>query len=135
VSFFGASRQWSSLTSHVDERPSSDPPPKANERRAGVTRSTMMGFPCLRLDGDFFASCDHRTGELVVKLNEERATALVDAGKAEPFSPNGRRFREWVAVPHRRHRSWQRLLEEALELAAARGQLRESPTEGRHSRG
>jgi len=40
-------------------------------RRAGVTRSTMIGFPCLRLDGDFFASCDHRTGELVVKLNEE----------------------------------------------------------------
>ena len=32
----------------------------------------MMGFPCLRLDGDFFASCDHRTGNLVVKLNEAR---------------------------------------------------------------
>jgi hypothetical protein len=88
-------------------------------RRAGVTRSTMMGFPCLRLDGDFFASCDHRSGELVLKLNEQRARALVDAGKAEPFAPNGRRFREWVTVPHRRHRSWQPLLEEALELAAA----------------
>ena len=34
-----------------------------------VTRSTMMGFACLRLDGDFFATCDHRTGDLVVKLN------------------------------------------------------------------
>jgi hypothetical protein len=89
-------------------------------RRAGVTRSTMMGFPCLRLDGDFFASRDHRTGELVVKLNEERARALIDAGKAEPFAPNGRRFREWLTVPHRRHRSWPVLLEEALELAAAR---------------
>jgi hypothetical protein len=70
-------------------------------RRAGVTRSTMMGFPCLRLDGDFFASCDHRTGELVVKLDEQRARALVEAGTAEPFAPNGRRFREWVTVPHR----------------------------------
>ena len=88
--------------------------------RAGVTRSTMMGFPCLRLDGDFFASCDHRSGELVVKLDEERACALIDAGKAEPFAPNGRRFREWVTVTHRRHGSWQALLEEALELAAAR---------------
>jgi hypothetical protein len=38
--------------------------------RAGVSRSTMMGFPCLRLAGDFFATCDHRTGHLVVKLNE-----------------------------------------------------------------
>jgi hypothetical protein len=89
-------------------------------RRAGVTRSTMMGFPCLRLDSDFFASCDHRSGELVVKLDEQRARALVDAGKAEPFAPNGRRFREWVTVPHQRHRSWPALLEEALELAAAR---------------
>jgi hypothetical protein len=89
-------------------------------QRAGVSRSTMMGFPCLRLDGDFFASCDHRTGELVVKLNEERATALIDAGKAEPFAPSGRRFREWITVPHRRHRSWQPLLEEALQLAAVR---------------
>jgi hypothetical protein len=89
-------------------------------QRAGVTRSTMMGFPCLRLDGDFFASCDHRSGELVVKLNEQRARALVDTGKAEPFAPNGRRFREWVTVPHQRHRNWQPLLEEALELAVAR---------------
>ena len=40
-------------------------------RRAGVTRSTMMGFPCLRLDGDFFASCDSRSGALVIKLNEQ----------------------------------------------------------------
>ena len=89
-------------------------------QRAGVTRATMMGFPCLRLDGDFFASCDHRTGELVVKLDEQRARALIDAGKAAPFAPNGRRFREWATVPHQRHRSWQPLLEEALALAAAR---------------
>lgn len=47
--------------------------------QAGVTRSTMMGFPCLRLDGDFFASCDHRTGELVVKLDEQRVSALDEA--------------------------------------------------------
>jgi len=30
----------------------------------------MMGLPCLRLDGAFFASCDRRTGDLLVKLPE-----------------------------------------------------------------
>ena len=47
-------------------------------RQAGVTRSTMMGFPCLRLDGDFFASCDRRNGHLVVKLNELLVNVLID---------------------------------------------------------
>lgn len=88
---------------------------------AGVTRSTMMGFPCLRLDGDFFASCDHRSGNLVVKLDEQRVVALVVAGKAEPFAPNGRPFREWASIPVQRHRSWARLLDEALQCAARRG--------------
>ena len=54
----------------------------------------MMGFPCLRLDGDFFASCDRWSGDLVVKLDESRVAALVDADRALPFAPNGRRFRE-----------------------------------------
>lgn len=89
-------------------------------QQAGVTRSTMMGFPCLRLDGDFFATCDRRTGQLVVKLNEDRSSDLVDAGKATAFAPNGRRFREWVSIPHRLHRSWQSLLDEALLRAADR---------------
>jgi hypothetical protein len=86
----------------------------------GVTRSTMMGFACLRLDGDFFASCDHRTGDLVVKLNEPRVSALVDSGIAGPFAPNGRRFREWASIPLSRRRRWGRLLDDALELAAVR---------------
>ena len=86
----------------------------------GVTRSTMMGFACLRLDGDFFATCDHRSGDLVVKLNEQRVSALLDSGAAEPFAPNGRRFREWASIPLERRRRWGRLLDEAVELAAAR---------------
>jgi hypothetical protein len=92
-------------------------------RQAGVTRSTMMGFPCLRLDGDFFASCDHRNGHLVVKLNEQRVNALIDTCKAEPFAPNGRPFREWASIPPHNHRSWRPLLDEALQLAALRRTL------------
>lgn len=89
-------------------------------QQAGVTRSTMMGFPCLRLDGEFFASSDRRTGHLVIKLNEQRVSALIDADKGEPFAPNGRRFREWISIPLTQRRSWASLLDEALELAADR---------------
>jgi hypothetical protein len=88
--------------------------------RAGVTRSTMMGFPCLRLHGDFFATCDRRTGDLVVKLDETRVNMLLASGRGQPFAPNGRRFREWATIPYERHRSWSRLLDDALEAAAAR---------------
>jgi hypothetical protein len=88
--------------------------------RAGVTRSTMMGFPCLRLQGDFFASFDRRNGDLVVKLDEHLVDHLLAAGRAEPFAPNGRRFREWAAVPFARRRTWARHLDSALDAAAAR---------------
>jgi hypothetical protein len=88
--------------------------------QTGVTRSTMMRFPCLRLDGDFFASYDHRTGDLIVKLDADHATKLIDSGHGEPFAPNGRRFREWVAIPDSRHQSWARLLDQAQQAAANR---------------
>jgi hypothetical protein len=88
--------------------------------QAGVTRSTMMGFACLRLEGAFFASCDHRSGDLVVKLDRERVRELVSSNKAQPFAPNGRVFREWAAVPVRLSRTWAGLLDEALQHAANR---------------
>src|SRR4051794_576980 len=66
---------------------------------AAVHRSTMMGLPCVRLDGRFFASLDRRTGALLVKLPEQRVAQVIGAGIGEPFAPAGRTFREWVAVP------------------------------------
>lgn len=80
----------------------------------GVERSTMMGLPCLRIHGAFFASCDRRTGDLLVKLPEPRVDELVAAGRANSFAPAGRRFREWAAIPPERNRTWKRLLDEAL---------------------
>jgi hypothetical protein len=50
--------------------------------RAGVTRATMMGLPCLCIDGQFFGSFDRRTGDLLVKLPEGRVDQLVDEGRA-----------------------------------------------------
>jgi hypothetical protein len=87
--------------------------------QAGVTRSTMMGLPCLRIDGHFFGSFDRLTGDLLVKLPEERVEQLVDGGRAHAFAPAGRRFREWAAISPTRRRSWPALLEEALAFVAA----------------
>src|SRR5690348_13168681 len=83
-----------------------------------VRRSTMMGLPCVRLHGRFFASLDRRTGALLVKLSAQRVAELVAAGDGEPFAPAGRVFREWVAVPRADRRRWRRLLTEARDHAA-----------------
>ena len=83
-----------------------------------VSRSTMMGLPCVRLDGRFFASLDRRTGALVVKLSRDRVAELVAAGEGEPFAPAGRTFREWVAVPSAGQHRWAGLLAEARAMAA-----------------
>ena len=85
--------------------------------RDGVQTGTMMGFPCLRSNGVFFASCDRDTGDLIVKLPEARVDALVAEGDAVAFAPNGRRFREWARVPQRDPARWRELIEEALGFA------------------
>lgn len=76
-----------------------------------VTRSTMMGFPCLRTDGDFFASVHPESGHLIVKLSAARVTEMIENGSGEPFEPAGRRFREWVQVTNRNPEQWALLLE------------------------
>lgn len=85
-----------------------------------VRRSTMMGLPCVRLDGRFFASLDRRTGALLVKLPHQRVTQLIANGHGEPFAPAGRVFREWVAIPRPERGQWRDLLAEARSHAAGR---------------
>jgi hypothetical protein len=86
---------------------------------ATVTRSTMMGLPCLRTCGRFFASFDRRTAALLVKLPAARVDELIQSGAAEPFAPSGRRFREWASIDSGRSELWPPLLDEALEFVAA----------------
>ncbi len=84
---------------------------------AGAERSTMMGFPCLRINGVFFASLDHRSGDLIVKLPAERVDQLIDDGTANPFAPNGRRFKECANIADRDELLWDNLTHEALKFA------------------
>lgn len=89
----------------------------ANE---AVSRGTIMGFPCLRVNGDFFASADHRTGDLVVKLPAERVQELIESGVGQPFAPNGRQFREWVTLADRDAARWEALMHEACTFVGSK---------------
>jgi hypothetical protein len=82
-----------------------------------VTRSTMMGYPCLRANGAFFACVERTTGHLIVKLPAPRVSELVATGQALPFAPNGRTFREWAAFPAADPDEWSALLAEARTFA------------------
>jgi len=83
-----------------------------------VHRSTMMGLPCVRLAGRFFASLDRRSGALLLKLPAPRVAQLIAAGHGEAFAPAGRVFREWVAIPTPDRRRWRSLLGDARDHAA-----------------
>ena len=79
----------------------------------GVTQGTMMGYPCLRANGAFFACIERATGHLIVKLPAHRVSELAATGQALPFAPNGRTFREWAAFPVADPAEWRALLAEA----------------------
>ena len=85
-----------------------------------ITRSTMMGLPCLRLDGAFFASLDKRSGELLVKLPADEVSARVDRGEGRAFAPAGRVFREWLAIDPDSEEEWRNAMAAALDFAATR---------------
>jgi len=82
-----------------------------------VTQGTMMGYPCLRSNGAFFACVERATGHLIVKLPGQRVKELVTTGQALPFAPNGRAFREWAAFPVADPVEWRALLAEARGFA------------------
>jgi hypothetical protein len=84
-----------------------------------VARGTMMGFPCLRVSGAFFACCDHRSGDLIVKLPRYRVEQLIEAGAGQPFAPAGRTFREWILIGGPRDQArWAELIDEARLFVA-----------------
>lgn len=86
--------------------------------KQNITKSTMMGFPCLRVNGDFFASCDREKGNLIVKLPKDRVQELIGSGVGQDFAPNGRKFKEWMAVELREEKLWNSLIDEALVFVA-----------------
>jgi hypothetical protein len=82
-----------------------------------IGRSTMMGYPCVRLARQFLASYDEKSGRLIVKLPSDRVAELVSAGTGDQFAPAGKVFREWIAVPTIHRQLWRTLLAEAVTFA------------------
>lgn len=82
---------------------------------------TMMGHPCLRVNGAFFATAGHAGHELIVKLPALRVNELIADGAGMPFAPAGRTFKEWVAVPDPNPRLWTELVREARAYARPAG--------------
>jgi len=78
-----------------------------------VSRGTMMGLPCMRTDGAFFASLDRGSHHLIVKLPAGRVAELIASGAGLAFAPSHRPFREWVAIPGAHEAIWAGLLDEA----------------------
>jgi hypothetical protein len=85
---------------------------------SGITRSTMMGHPCLRIRGAFFACVERNTGHLVIKLPADRVQELVRLGRALPFAPNGLVFREWAAFSKPNRKQWTAMLTEARSFVS-----------------
>jgi hypothetical protein len=94
-----------------------------------VAKSTMMGLPCLRVNGLFFASFDRRTKHLLVKLPAARVDKLIASGEASPFAPGKRRFREWAAIDSTKCERWPYFLDEALAFVGGATD-RPSPSAG-----
>jgi hypothetical protein len=96
----------------------------------------MMGLPCLRIGGAFFASYDTRTGRLLVKLPESTVQELLAEGLAEPFAPAGRTFRQWAAIPAGRLDEWTGLLTAALDFVSGLPTQTPAPRrgKGKHTR-
>jgi hypothetical protein len=84
-----------------------------------VSKGTMMGYPCLRNSGAFFACVERTTGHLVVKLSTARIIELVASGLAIPFAPNGRTFREWATLPVPDRIKWVAVLDEARSFTSS----------------
>jgi hypothetical protein len=84
-----------------------------------ATRGTMMGHPCLRANGAYFASGGHAGDALVVKLPEARVQEEIAAGRGVPFAPTGGTpFKQWLEVTDPSSSVARELLFEALEFVA-----------------
>lgn len=62
-----------------------------------VVRRKMFGCPCAFVNGNMFAGVYQRS--IVVRLPEDSRSALLQAGRAQPFTVRGRTMREYALIP------------------------------------
>ena len=77
----------------------------------------MMGFPVPSGLGAFFASCDHRSGDLIVKLPDSASSSSSRRAR-QAVRPGRAAFREWVLIDDRHPARWAELIDEARLFVA-----------------
>ena len=78
----------------------------------GVTRTSMMGHPSLKVGRSIFASGRHGGDAVALRLPAERVAALIADGTGAPFAPGGAPVKTWVQVEGV---AWDRLVDLADE--------------------
>lgn len=91
---------------------------KKLEQEDGVEISTMMGTPCLRYQGEFFAMFFDKANAVIAKLPEARVNELIAVETGQPFNFTKKRFKEWVLIPT--PDEYERYILEALGYAKQR---------------
>lgn len=93
---------------------------KVDMTDAGVEPGRLFGAPALMVDGRAFACL--KGEHMAFKLGRDSAplTRALDLPGASLFDPSdqGRAFDDWVSVPVEECNEWERLAEEARQLAA-----------------
>ncbi|MEM8861719.1 MAG: hypothetical protein AAGD96_25620 [Chloroflexota bacterium] len=78
-----------------------------------LSKGRLMAYPCVRVNGNWFAAAHHITGDLVVKLPESRVQEIIEFGQGKSSWSGGRRFKERVIISERDRVFWIRLIREA----------------------
>lgn len=87
---------------------------------AGVTKSKMMGMPCLKVKAKMF--CGIWRDAMVFKLSgddHKKAQALIGAHLFDPSDMN-RPMKEWVVVPYPHKSKWRTCTSAALAYVASK---------------
>jgi len=83
----------------------------------GAEQSTMMGTPCLRYKGQFFAMMFEKEDALIIKVSKARVLELIENGLGREFNFTKKKFKEWVLIPETYENQYETLMLEALDYA------------------
>ena len=81
-----------------------------------ITIGTMMKTPCIRVKKNFLTMIDTKSGDLFLKLPEDRVNELIEQNIGEPFNFTKKQFKEWVIVPSTKSEIWIELCAEGYNF-------------------
>jgi len=89
-------------------------------KEKGVELSTMMKTPCLRYKGDFMTMMFDKENALIIKVSPERVDQLISSGDGLEFNFTKKKFKEWVLIPSKQEKDYEKYMREALDYARSK---------------